>query len=425
MKKIVLILFAFLIYPQFLISQNFPIFLNDTVGGTLNWAEIPESIIETPDFNYIYCGTKYSQVNFSGITLNKITQEGLFVWSKEYYYGEGVEVINCLDGGYVILGEVEGSSSQDDDIVIIKTDENGNELWNKTYGIVGGDEDPRAILETNDGGYIICSDYKINMSAADDVNILKLDYLGNLEWSQNYGNGSLLNARTTSSIQQTLDGGYVFSVNDSIVKINSFGQLIWKAGYGINLTYDGDIKVDDNGDFIICGQQIDPQNNFSYNICLIKTNSLGNEIWRKYFGGTEDEYCAELHITSDDGIVLFAETEINGDEEIYVVKTDAFGNQQWDFTWGFLGEDFSKSGLQMFNGQYIVCGILEDFGSGIIIRIDGNGNITSLFNLPSNNLNRKLEKVVDILGRDINLQKNKPFIEIYNDGTVEKRIIIE
>ena len=424
MKKILLILFFFLIYPQFLISQNFPIFLNDTVGGTLNWAEIPESIIETPNFNYIYCGTKYSQANFSAITLNKITQEGLFVWTKEYYYGEGVEVINSLDGGYVILGEVEGSSSQDDDIIIIKTDENGNELWNKTYGIVGGDEDPRAILATNDGGYIICSDYKINMSAADDVNILKLDYLGNLEWSQNYGNGSLLNARTTSSIQQTLDGGYVFSVNDSIVKINSFGQVIWKAGYGINLTYDGDIKVDDNGDFIICGQQIDPQNNFSYNICLIKTNSLGNEIWRKYFGGPEDEYCAELHITSDDGIVLFAETEINGDEEIYVVKTDAFGNQQWDFSWGVLGEDFSKSGLQMFNGQYFVCGILEDFGSGVIIRIDGNGNITSLFNLPSNNLNRKLEKAVDILGRDISLQKNKPFIEIYNDGTVEKRKII-
>jgi len=39
--------------------------------------------------------------------------------------------------------------------------------------------------------------------------------------------------------------------------------------------------------------------------------------------------------------------------------------------------------------------------------------------------NRKLEKAVDILGRDINPEKNKPFIEIYNDGTVEKKIIIE
>ena len=59
-----------------------------------------------------------------------------------------------------------------------------------------------------------------------------------------------------------------------------------------------------------------------------------------------------------------------------------------------------------------------------LIKTDGNGNVTSEFTIPINP-NRELEKVVDILGRDINPEKNKPFIEIYNDGTVEKKIIIE
>ena len=59
-----------------------------------------------------------------------------------------------------------------------------------------------------------------------------------------------------------------------------------------------------------------------------------------------------------------------------------------------------------------------------LIKTDGNGNVTSTFNIPINP-NRKLEKVVDILGRETKPQTNTPLIEIYDDGTVEKRIVIE
>jgi len=422
MKKLLIIL---LFMPYYLISQNFPIYLRDTTGGSLNWAEIPQSIIEDIDNNYIYSGSKFDISNTSPIiTLNKITNNGIFVWSKDFNFGESIEVIHSSSGGYVILGEISGISPQDDDIIVIKVDQNGNEEWNKVFGVVGGDEDPRAILETSDGGYIICTDSRLDQSAMDHVSVLKLDFFGNLEWSNDYGVGGNSNSRTTSSIQQSLDGGYIFSVDNSIYKVDSNGQIEWQNNYGFTLTYDGDIKIDNNGDYIICGQKEDPQNNFSSDLCLIKINSIGNEIWRKYIGGPEDEYCAELHITNDGGIILFAETEINGDEEIYVVKTDGSGNQQWEYTWGVLGEDFSTSGLQMFNNEFILCGILEDFGSGIIIRLDENGNATSTFNIPINS-KRKLQKTVDILGKETTPKTNQPLFYIYDDGTVEKRITID
>ena len=421
MKKLLLILFLF---PYYSISQNFPIYLRDTNGSSLNWVELPQSIIEDIDNNYVYCGSMFDFNNFSQtITLNKLTSNGIFVWSKNFNVGEAVEVINSSSGGYTILGEVPGASSDDDDIIVIKVDQNGNEEWNKVFGVIGGDEDPRAIIETSDGGYIICTDSKLNQGATDHVSVLKLDYLGNLEWSNDYGVGGNNDSRTTSSIQQTFDGGYIFSVDNSIYKVDSNGQIEWQNNYGFNLTYDGDIKIDNNGDYIICGEKED-QNNFSYDICLIKINSIGNEIWRKYIGGPEDEYCAELHITSDGGIILFAETEINGDEEIYVVKTDNNGNQEWDYIWGVLGEDFSTSGLQMLNNEFILCGVLEDFGSGIIIRIDENGSATSTLNI-SLNSNRKLKKTVDILGKKIKSKTNQSLFYIYDDGTVEKKIIIE
>lgn len=421
MKKLLLLLF---LLPYYSISQNFPIYLRDTNGGSLNWVELPQSIIEDIDNNYVYCGSMFDFNNFSQtITLNKLTSNGIFVWSKNFNVGEAVEVINSSSGGYTILGEVPGTSSDDDDIIVIKVDQNGNEEWNKVFGVIGGDEDPRAIIETSDGGYIICTDSKLNQAATDHVSVLKLDYLGNLEWSNDYGVGGNNDSRTTSSIQQTFDGGYIFSVDNSIYKVDSNGQIEWQNNYGFNLTYDGDIKIDNNGDYIICGEKED-QNNFSHDMCLIKINSIGNEIWRKYIGGPEDEYCAELHITSDGGIILFAETEINGDEEIYVVKTDNNGNQEWDYTWGVLGEDFSTSGLQMFNNEFILCGVLEDFGSGIIIRLDENGSATSTFNT-SLNSNKKLKKTVDILGKKIKSKANQPLFYIYDDGTVEKRITID
>ena len=54
-----------------------------------------------------------------------------------------------------------------------------------------------------------------------------------------------------------------------------------------------------------------------------------------------------------------------------------------------------------------------------------NENITSTFNIPPLSSNRKLEKVVDLLGRENKSQQNTPFIEIYNDGSTEKKIVIE
>ena len=102
--------------------------------------------------------------------------------------------------------------------------------------------------------------------------------------------------------------------------------------------------------------------------------------------------------------------------------------QGFETTFGGTGYDEARSVQQTTDGGYIITGWTSSFGNGssdvYLIKTDGNGNVTSTFNIPINS-NRKLQKTVDILGRETKPKTNTPLIEMHDDGTVEKRIVIE
>ena len=83
---------------------------------------------------------------------------------------------------------------------------------------------------------------------------------------------------------------------------------------------------------------------------------------------------------------------------------------------------------QTSDGGYIIVGEVIDNIAGTnetyLIKTNSQGNVTSIFTIPINPKS-KLEKTVDLLGRETNPQTNTPLIKIYDDGTVEKRIVIE
>ena len=117
-------------------------------------------------------------------------------------------------------------------------------------------------------------------------------------------------------------------------------------------------------------------------VYLIKTDSRGDTIWTKTYGGEGDEYGWDIRITQDKGFIIAAQTNSfgNGEIDAYLIKVDAEGNEKWSKTYGGNKIDRIFSVQQTQDGGYVAAGITYSYTSidpndrdGYLLKTDSSG----------------------------------------------------
>ena len=124
------------------------------------------------------------------------------------------------------------------------------------------------------------------------------------------------------------------------------------------------VPVTDGG-FVITGVTRS-QNDSSGDLWLFKVNNTGEMLWEKTFGGENFEAGRSLQQTSDNEYIIIGHTESfgNGNNDAYLLKTDSEGNELWSRSYGGSGTDQGRHIVETLDQGYIISGYTDSYGSG-------------------------------------------------------------
>jgi len=297
-----------------------------------------ESIAETSDGGYALAGnTGQITAATDDAWLIKTDGNGNTEINKTYGGPETDQVrsvVQTSDGGYALAGRTESFASNGFDAWLIKTDENGNEQFNKTFDREDGDE-ANSVLQTSDGGYALAGTTQSLGSGVGDAWLIETDANGNEQFDKTYGGSGF---EAWESIAETSDGGYALAG-----RTESFGS--------------GDSDA-----------------------WLVETDGNGNEQFNKTYGGSAFETARSVVRNMDGGYTFGGETHSFGPgiSSAWLVETDGNGNEQFNRTYGGADVDEARSVAEASNGGYALAGFTASFGSGDfdawLIETDGSGN---------------------------------------------------
>lgn len=325
------------------------------------------------------------------VPLSLIAQITFEKWYGGQYQDWSTSVLQIQDGGYAITGCTQSFGSTGLDILFLKTDSLGDLICLKTYRPFA-DAYGTCIVQNPDKGFAMVG-IVTDVPLFSLIFMMKTDSTGDSLWTKYYI-FPINTFETAWSMVRTADNGYAMAGKTNrftdasdgyLVKTDSLGDTLWTK-YFATIPHKTEeffsITNCNDGGYAMAGRT----NGYSsdYDFFVVKTDSNGNKEWEKVYGDSDTDNGRAIIQTLDGGFIVAGETRSYGSNpgytfDLYLVKIDVNGDVIWDSTYGGIEDEACRSVNQTTDGGYIIAGHTHSFGAGVndvyLVKIDSIGNL--------------------------------------------------
>jgi hypothetical protein len=289
------------------------------------------SVRQTADGGYILTGMTYSYGSGKGdLFLVKADSKGHEEWNRTFgvpSFDIGRSVLQTPDGGYMAAGATKSYGTGNSDIWLVRTDVEGRELWNRTFGGKGADE-ATSLIETRDGGYALAGPTESFRSGRSQVWMIRTDDEGRELWNRTFWSQGSAHCW---SIIQAEDGGYLLA-----------GSADSEGGSAKGNS--SDLAVESNQD-----------------VRLVKVDAKGEPQWQQSFGGPQMDEARSAVQARDGSFMLtgIANARLfddNPSSRLLLARISANGTILWQKAAKSPGREEGYAILESEDGGYLVAG---------------------------------------------------------------------
>jgi len=309
--------------------------------------------------------------------LAEVDSEGSEIWSADFDVSDwdgGYEVLRLKDGSHLLI------APECDKPLLVKMNPDGSAVWSAELGGTNWDNG-YGFYEFGDGDYVI-----VTTAVSDpdqELLLMRVDTDGSGIWTKTFGEAS--SSEEGFDVEMASDGGYV-AVGTSevegncdllLVKTDSMGEEVWTKKFDRSLDDQGSsVQATEDGGYIIAGTTETEED--GSNLWLLKVDSNGEQVWENNYGGTGDDegFCARE--TADGGYILVGSRAAFGGlgDNLWLLKTDDDGNEVWNNRFGSAGDQVGRSVQETSDLGFIIAGYTDDGNAdALVIKTDSDGGL--------------------------------------------------
>lgn len=277
------------------------------------------------------------------------------------------------DNGYIVAGTTGSVVNTNSDVYLFKLDSLGELVWSKHFGTSAGSENGKKVIQIPDGGYLVVGFSNSSGISGYDVYVIKTDAEGNLIWENKYGGDNWDFGHDITILPNGNYGiaGYTYSFGNGgsdfyYLEIDESGnEIMSKTFGGTNDDIAYSIIVSDDQKIILCGESISFGNGVSDGY-VIKSELNGNSIWSKTFGGDSLDYFADVIQISDGNFLAVGSTKSFGlnHKDFFIVKFTSSGDLVFERNIGGPGDEEAREVVESIGEIFSITGYTTSDGAG-------------------------------------------------------------